>query len=202
MIVFLKGWVVNIVVLAMFIVLMEMLLPSGKTKKIVNMISGFLLIIAIINPIMSLLNKGVNFENVEITNSNYMDAKVIEQNSKVLEGQQMKLIVEEYRRKIISQLEKSCEPLVNPNVLKADVIINEDYATESFGEIKRVYLNIISSIGHATIEPIRKVEAIDFNKKSSEKTESEVESHLKKSLEDKVISIFAVDRDVIVISLN
>jgi stage III sporulation protein AF len=53
MIEFLKSWVLNIATIAILLVLIEILIPSGKTKKLVNLISGFLLLITIIQPYIS-----------------------------------------------------------------------------------------------------------------------------------------------------
>jgi stage III sporulation protein AF len=52
--VFLKEWILNIVTLSIFIILIEILIPSGKIKKVVNLVTGFILVIALINPILSL----------------------------------------------------------------------------------------------------------------------------------------------------
>ena len=46
---FLKSWVLNIVMLAIFIALLEIIVPSGKIKKFVNLISGFILILSLIH---------------------------------------------------------------------------------------------------------------------------------------------------------
>ena len=44
MIEFIKNWVVNTVTIVMLIILIEMLIPSGKMKKIVNLVTGFILV--------------------------------------------------------------------------------------------------------------------------------------------------------------
>ena len=43
---YLKEYVINIAILTVIIVLFEIITPSGKIKKIIYLISGFILIIA------------------------------------------------------------------------------------------------------------------------------------------------------------
>jgi len=57
MIDFLRNWVVNIVTLVVFVMLIEMMLPSGKVKKIVNLVTGFILVIGLIILCWSCLKK-------------------------------------------------------------------------------------------------------------------------------------------------
>ena len=111
----LKSWVLNIATLATFIVLLEILIPKGKVKKFVNLVSGFILLIAIINPIAAILKKGFDFKEINIASSNYIDKREIEQSSKFLKEKQMKQIVNTYRNKVIRQLEDSTREIPGVN---------------------------------------------------------------------------------------
>jgi len=140
MMAFLEKWVFNIVVLALFVVLLEMLLPSGKTRKYVKLVSGIVLTIALISPVLEFLGKDFDFQEFQIYSSNFMDRKEIEEKSRMLSENQMKEIIELYRQKLIEQLVSSSEKLAGNNRVEADVIINEDYTSEEFGVIKRIYI--------------------------------------------------------------
>lgn len=140
MIGFLKSWVINIAALSTFVVLLEIILPSGKTKRIVNLISGFILIIAIISPLAGIFNKNFNMSEYQIPGSTFLNRREIEDNAKILGEKQMKQIVNDYRRRLIGEIERVVGDLEGIGYVKADVIINEDYLTENFGEIKRIYL--------------------------------------------------------------
>jgi stage III sporulation protein AF len=143
MIEFTKQWVINIVALVLFIVMFEMLLPTGKMKKYINLITGTILIIAIISPLTGFLGKNADLTALQVSNSNNLDRLQVEKESKILEKEQMKQIVDVYRTKIIEQLEQNAEEVEGIKRAYADVIFNEDYNSKNFGEIKRAYIEII-----------------------------------------------------------
>ena len=139
---FIKQWVIQIVALVLFIVMVEMLLPTGKMKKYVGLVTGTILIISIISPLIPLLGKNYDFTAIQTTNSNAFDKLQVGKDSKLLEDEQMKQIVEVYRKKIIEQLEQNAKEIDGVDQVKADIIFNEDFNSETFGEIKRAYLEI------------------------------------------------------------
>jgi stage III sporulation protein AF len=143
MIEFVKQWVINIVALVLFIVMFEMLLPTGKMKKYINLVTGTILIIAIISPLTGFLGKNADITALQVSNSNNLDKLQMENESKVLEKEQMKQIVDVYRDKIIEELEQNAEEVKGVKQAYADVIFNEDYNSPNFGEIKRAYIEIV-----------------------------------------------------------
>lgn len=166
---FIQQWSVNIVALVLFTVIIEILLPSGKMKKHVGLVTGTVLIIAIITPLAGALDKDFDFGKIHAANSNTFDKLQIEKDSKHLEEMQMKQIVEVYRQKIISQMEDLAKETDGVKDAKADIIFNEDYNSSDFGTIKRAYLEIetvrdsSSKVGDSSsisTEPVRKIERI------------------------------------------
>jgi stage III sporulation protein AF len=140
---FLKDWTINIVMLVLFIVIIEMLLPKGKMKKYVNLLTGTILIIVIIEPITGLFGKNFDFAASQAMASGNIDKKEIEKAGKLLEEEQLKQTLELYRKRIIEQITLSAEEVEGVKEAQADVIINEDPGSEYFGEIKRIYINAV-----------------------------------------------------------
>lgn len=200
---FLKGWVLNIVTLVMFIVLLEILIPSGKIKKFVNLISGFVLIIAIISPMLGLFNKGIDLKEFHMSSSNFIDRKEIEAKSRILKEQQMKQITEVYRKKLIRQLEETTKEIKGVADVQADVLIDEDYKSSSFGEIKRVYLNLKLGDKGTGIKPVARIEKVEIgNGGKADSGNKEIDVELKKTIENKINKSFGVQSENIVISLQ
>ncbi len=139
---FIRQWVVNIVTLVLFIVIVEMLLPGGKMKKYINLVTGTILVIVIINPLTGLTGKKFDFTASQTKNSSLLEKAQIQKEGKNLEQAQLKQIVGVYRKNIIDQLEQNAEEIDGVKDAKADVIINEDYQSAAFGEIKRAYISI------------------------------------------------------------
>ncbi|MCX7710356.1 MAG: stage III sporulation protein AF [Clostridia bacterium] len=208
MIEFLKNWIFNIVTLVIFIVLLEILLPTGKMKKFINLVSGFILVIALINPFLGLARKGIDLKGFQLAGSNYLDKREIMINSKRMEEKQMQQVVEVYRKKMIDRLEEGLRGTGNIPGIKADILINEDYKSEKFGEIKRVYLNLTADNKPGYTKPVAKVEKIqigDLKKDSKEKKAdpgNEIDSDLKNKLEEKVNKLLDVKREDIVITMQ
>jgi stage III sporulation protein AF len=211
---FIKDWVLNIVTLVLFIVIIEMLVPKGRMKKYVNLVTGIILIIAIINPFLKLLGGSARLDEAQTANSNFLDKVEIKNDSSLLKEEQMKQIVEVYRKKLISQLESAALNTEGVSEAKADVIINEDYKSDLFGEVKRVYLKVGSAEkGSAkSVAKIENIERIDVGNdvgndvKKATGTQknavvAEPDTALTKRLEDKISGLYGIDKENIVISL-
>jgi stage III sporulation protein AF len=203
MIEFLKNWVLNIVVLTMFIVLLEILIPSGKIKRFVNLVSGFILIIAIVNPLVGLFGKGLDLKELQISSSNFIDRKEIEAGSRMMNEQQIKQITEVYRKKIIKQLEENTKDVKGVADVKADVLIDQNYETPSFGEIKRVYLDLKLGDKEDGIKPVATVEEVGIGGGyTMSENGREVNEEIKHAIETKVTRALGVQSENIVISLQ
>lgn len=168
MIGFIKQWVVNIVALALFIVIVEMLVPAGEIKKFIRLVTGTILVIAIISPLTELYGKGIDIGELQISNSMDLDKLQIEKESKLLEEEQMKQTVEVYRQKITEQIELAAMEDEKVKEARADIIFNEDYSSKDFGEIKRIYLEVNSEEEGAAHEAAKAGETEEAGK--TEKT--------------------------------
>ncbi len=140
---FIKEWTVNIVMLVLFIVIIEMLLPRGKMKKYVNLLTGTILIIVIIEPITGLFGKDFDFTASQTAAASNIDKKEIEKAGKLLEEEQLRQTIELYRSRVIEQIAQSAREVEGVKDAQADIIINEDHESEYFGEIKRIYINAV-----------------------------------------------------------
>ncbi|HHV60450.1 MAG TPA: stage III sporulation protein AF [Clostridiaceae bacterium] len=198
----LKNWIIGIVTLVLFLAVLEILLPSGKIKKVVNLVSGFVLIIAIINPFIALSGKDLNLADFQVSSSNFLDQKDIQQKSKVLEESRIRQIIEVYRMKIIEQAEKAAKGFEGIYEAKADVIINEDATSDDFGIIERLYIGILPEYKKSKnrlikIEDIKTGEANGLNKSA----DLVIDEELKEKLVNKISILFNLEKESIVITL-
>jgi len=97
-------------------------------------------VIGLINPVLELFEKEIDLKEFQLAGSNYIDKKEVMINSEVLEERQIRQITNAYREKIIAQLKSVAKDIKEVKEAEADVIINEDYTSERFGEVKKVYL--------------------------------------------------------------
>lgn len=146
MIEFLKSWILNIATIAVLLILIEILIPSGKTKKLVNLVSGFILLITIIQPFLKFLWKSnelnwineLNWSN-EI-NSSFNSLANIDITKEEFREEQVKQIIRVYKKRIEGQIKEIAKEVEGVENVEADIILNEDFSSQRFGEIKRVYV--------------------------------------------------------------
>ena len=142
MLMFLKDWIINIVTITVILILFEIIIPTGKIKKIIHLVSGFILLIVIINPFIALRNQNYTLREDVISDSFYIDKKELENSSKLLNDTQMKQIGSVYKKKLINKIQAETKEIEGVVTLKVDVEINEDYNSDNFGEVNKVYLEL------------------------------------------------------------
>lgn len=175
---FLRSWIINIVTISLILILFEIIVPSGKIKKIITLVSGFVLLIAVINPFLQLKNSNFDLSEAVQADSFYIDQKEVENSSKLLEETQARQIAEVYKKKLALRIEEEAGKLEGVSVTKTTVEINEDYNSEKFGEITKISVELKKASKEKdkkTIEPVVTVEKIDINAGLNKKKEKEKE---------------------------
>lgn len=198
---FLKSWVLNIVALGLLIVIFEIIVPSGKIKKFINLVAGFILIIAVINPFVTFFSKGFSFKDIQLTDSNVMDQKEMEQQSKNVDDKQKQQIVDVYRNKIKKRIEDTVKGMDGVSDAKANIVIEEDYESENFGGIISVSLEVVNAPSDKGIKPVNKVNKVEIGKdKEASVNKREVDKELKNKIEDKLSKLFDIEKNSIAIT--
>lgn len=59
----LSNWIVTIVFGAVLIVIADLVMPDGKIKKYTKLVTGLIIIVIIVNPIVKFINSGFSIEN-------------------------------------------------------------------------------------------------------------------------------------------
>jgi stage III sporulation protein AF len=202
---FLRGWILNIVSIVLVLLLTGMLVPSGKTKKFVNLVSGFILIIAIITPVLSLLSKGIDIKDFQIRTASLIDKKELEDRKSLWNEKQMKQIGEIYRKKLSGHIENIALNSDGVERAEADAVINEDYESESFGEIRSVYLKIFlrdEADMASSVEKVGKIQVgASKNSLSSEEKGNE-EERIEKGIKEKLINTLGISEENIIIYID
>ncbi len=175
---FLRSWIINIVTISLILILFEIIVPSGKIKKIITLVSGFVLLIAVVNPFLQLKNGNFDLGEAVQADSLYIDRKEVENSSKLLEETQAKQIAEVYKKKLALRIEEEAGKLEGVTVTRTTVEINEDYNSEKFGEVTKISVELKKASNGKEkkgIEPVVTVEKIDINAGLNKKKEKEKE---------------------------
>lgn len=210
---FLRGWIINIVTISIVLILFEIIIPNSKIKKILNLISGFVLLIAVINPFLTLRNQEFKLSDQLLIDSFYIDKKEIEAGSKVFEEKQIKQISEVYKRKLVARIEEETNKIKGVSGSKVSVEINEDYETEKFGELNKVYIELkkgekqTDSISVNPVVSVKRVNINPLDKKDTnvEQKPKEIDSETKKLTElvkQNLVKSLEIHEDNIVVTIR
>ncbi len=175
---FLKAWAINIVTIVLFIAMIEILLPRGKMKKYVSLLTSTILMIVIINPIIGLFGQKFDFSLSQMSTARNLDKREIENSSKLLEEEQIKQTIELYRNRITEQISQSAREVEGVKNAQADIIINEDYESANFGEIKRVYIMaVVEGSSNNESNEVEDEEANGGNNKGDNRGDNSGDNH-------------------------
>ncbi len=200
------NWIKSIVFFLVLISIINNLVGSSAYRKYINLISGMILIILVVNPILRIFDIDKKIDYYFDKNTFMADRQDINNDLIRIEQAQKESIIKEYKIEIKNNaailLEK--EGLY---ISSFNVEVNEEESGNSFGEIEQInlvaaYTDIDES---SLLEPIDKVEIdrVEIGSKKEDKENykkelSETEINIKNLLSD----FYNVDFDNINISIQ
>ncbi|HEX2926324.1 MAG TPA: stage III sporulation protein AF [Ruminiclostridium sp.] len=210
---FLRSWIINIVTISIILVLFEIIVPSGKIKKIINLIAGFVLLIAVVNPFLTLKNRSFDLGQNVISDSMYLDKNELEASSKLLKDKQMKQVSEVYRDKVADSIREQAEKVEGVSEAEADIEINEDYTSDKFGEITKVNLRIkrgkkkTDSVKINSVMPVKRIDISlpsdkEKGRKSAEPPEDAESKKISEQVRQNINKSFEIRKDSIIVTVN
>ena len=154
-IVFLKKWIIDIVILFVLVSLVEIIIPNSNIKKYINVVTGLIIIIVIIAPFINLIDQSYDIDN-EVYKTIIDDFISVETNESMLLSVQEEQIKETYLNKIKEDIEE----IVNKesDYKAAQINISLDEGEENYGSIKEVDL----ILKNEDIEESKSEEAINL----------------------------------------
>ncbi|MBP5427543.1 MAG: stage III sporulation protein AF [Clostridiales bacterium] len=157
-----------------FILLLELLVPANTYKKYFNLCAGFVIIGVMLNPIVTVITKGVSPSVVNFSDMSFLDRRDLIAKKDMLRHSDTLINVydREVRGKILEMLKE-----IDIKVRKINIHINKDNESKDFGEIEK--LSLVVGTGHS----------------KKDNLENEVVSKLSKGLNigDKKIRVVVVE---------
>ncbi len=140
-----RGWIINITTVIIFISFIEILMPNSAMKKYLNLVLGFVVMLIILNPIISILENKTYLEDEYFQVANSLDQKEYSFATNNIESVQKDQLLYLYKNKIENEIRGRLESRYDVVIL--DINIDIDDSNENTGEIRKVDL---------TLEKIRK----------------------------------------------
>ncbi|HZK71446.1 MAG TPA: stage III sporulation protein AF [Clostridia bacterium] len=147
---FIKQWIMQIVFLVLMITIFNILIPEGKIKKFFILFSGFVMISAVLIPLVNIIKKSPDIDITAAFYSNQINKQDVISSAKNIEKKQTDLIVEQYIIKLNVSAENCIKDIQGVSSVKVDSIVNENYDTNDFGKITKMYVYIGLSTASAS----------------------------------------------------
>ncbi|MFU0828855.1 MAG: Stage III sporulation protein AF [Lachnoclostridium sp.] len=131
------GWVKNIVIFLVLTTIINNLLGKSTYKKYVDLVTGIILVIMVIFPLLKLFQLEKTMDYYFTTN--FLMAEAHDINSRLMgaEEEQRKVIFREYKEYIEKQVHNLLEEQ-NLDIIRIETVIDEDENSTTFGKIKNV----------------------------------------------------------------
>ncbi|MBB2182386.1 stage III sporulation protein AF [Lachnospiraceae bacterium MD1] len=185
-------WIKNIVIYMILNTIIMNLLGNKSYKKYVSIVSGMILVLVVISPLMKFMNLEDKLDLFLKSNDFAIETSDFKNDLNRMEEEQSKIIFAEYEKKIELQVD---ELLASENIVLEgfEVRINKDPNSTEFGEIMSMDISAVEGEKKQEYEGriplIEKVEIarISLNEEKEEvikKVPSPMEINLKNKLSD------------------
>lgn len=135
-----KGWVINISAVAILMILLELLMPEGRLRKFTQLLTGFILMFVMINPILGLMGKGDSFSGW--AEETFLLSNQVKNIAGSLEDERSRQTLELYRTMLLSDIENRL--LTHQKIKKAEVdpMIYESRESDKYGQIRKLFIRL------------------------------------------------------------
>ncbi|QSQ10041.1 hypothetical protein H0A61_02433 [Koleobacter methoxysyntrophicus] len=160
MIEFLKNWIRSIVLIIFFAFLLEVFMPRSDLSRYIKVILGFLVIITVLSPVLSLFNLDFDFNQRIWAIKNDIEIQEITERGKSIQKDYNEQAIEQYKKGIVEQIKSHILDVVglDESKIEINVEICEDIHDKDFGKLQGVEVIIDYSkkeeMGVKKIKPV------------------------------------------------
>ncbi|NLZ91103.1 MAG: stage III sporulation protein AF [Clostridiales bacterium] len=156
---FLRNWVVTIVITMIFVTIVEIMMPSGSTRKYISLVIGLMVMFVIINPVLTLMAGDFDFGSRVYETSRSIALGDVNYRMGRLENSSREGVIKLYKSSLEQQIEKDIENKGLGKV-QAEVEIEERQDAEDFGSITGIRVVITDTADKDRAGEIEKVDRI------------------------------------------
>jgi stage III sporulation protein AF len=135
---FLTEWITNIILFVLLATIIEMMIPNSSMQKYVKMVTGLLLIVIILTPLLNLFKKDFEqlFSSLALTPilQEKNIENVIEMKKKEIQASQRAYILEQMAVQLKNEVEEELMQQYGFQVESVHVSINDEYKNEFSAE--------------------------------------------------------------------
>ncbi len=195
----------NIALIILLTIFIEMLLPNGDMAHYIQLVMGLFIIIVILTPIITFLNRGEIFE----TSLWKFSSEEINSEDILAEGEEINKInqkeaLEGYRYRVQKQIEAVSMLVPEVDAVKADVML-KDKDEKQLGYISKITLwvvlqseeNFLKEEENINIKPVKINDEVDEEEKSSiEKKQNNIlKTKISNKLKETLSNFYGINKE-------
>jgi len=140
-----KRWVLNIATAAVLMVILDLLIPESRIRKFTRLLTGFIIMFIIINPVAELVGNGGKDYIGNLWNEKLLFDSRVEMIAGANQREQARQTLELYREMLLSDIHNRLNTRKEIEKAEVDIVLNENVGSEKYGQIRKIYINLIFS---------------------------------------------------------
>jgi stage III sporulation protein AF len=163
----LTNWIRYIVYIILFAAFLELLLPSNRMQRFIRLILGLLIMLAILNPVLSIMHKGMDAEALPVFAGSEEKKQAIMEHAKTMARERERLAMEMYKRELIQQMHAMVTSV--PGVKDAKIVLEMDdggkVEVKNLGQMVRqvtIYVKAEGATGENGVSPSVRKKVMEF----------------------------------------
>lgn len=200
------SWIKNILIFMIINTIIMNLLGNKSYKKYVSIVSGMVLVLIVISPVMKLMKLEGNLDYYLQANEFAIETSDFKNDLNRMEEEQRDAIFAEYKEKIRLQVEELLsEDKVSVKSIK--IVLDQDPSSTSFGEIKGMVIEA-STAGDKDVkdENSLSIEEVEIAGiiigKTTENADSTVPSPMEINIKKRIADFYNIEQGNINISIQ
>jgi stage III sporulation protein AF len=137
----LSSWIKQIILVVMFTTFVDFLIPNNKFLRYAKVLLGLVVMITIINPLLTFLNKENYFSEFQWQyNKQLVDQEDMLKRVEAFDEKNNELIIKQYKSNLISLITNHIDETSIFEVKDIDLKITEQKERSDFGRVDEVYI--------------------------------------------------------------
>lgn len=137
-----KSWAVNIAAVAVLMIILDLIMPEGRIRKFTQLLTGFVLMFVMINPVLGLFGKGVPASFAGWSDESLLLSSQVKSMTGSLQDERKKQTLELYRRMLLADIQNRLVGHEQIHEAEVDAVLNENMDSENYGQIRRLFINL------------------------------------------------------------
>ncbi|NLN64061.1 MAG: stage III sporulation protein AF [Clostridiaceae bacterium] len=137
-----KSWAVNIAAVAVLMIILDLIMPEGRIRKFTQLLTGFVLMFVMINPVLGLFGKGVPASFAGWSDESFLLSSQVKSMTGSLQDERKKQTLELYRRMLLADIQNRLVGHEQIHEAEVDAVLNENMDSENYGQIRRLFINL------------------------------------------------------------